>query len=66
MRSNLTIADLQEQLDRIRSQILYCVAEAKTYVKHVERLNEKVKTLAIEEERLSIVMEKIKNNRPCN
>lgn len=65
IQSNSTIVDLQEQLDRIRNQILCCVAEAKYHVKHVELLDDKVKQLSIEEEKLLILLEKVRSYRFC-
>ena len=63
--SGFTSIELQEKLDRIREQIFVCVAEAKHYVKHVELLNEKVTKLAIEEEKIVILLEKSKSLKFC-
>jgi hypothetical protein len=54
---SLSLSELKANLSRIREQILICVAEAKHYVKHVELLNEKVKDLSVEEEKLLMLIE---------
>jgi len=56
---SFSITELQDNLERIRDQILVCVAEAAHYVKHVELLDKKVQTLAIEEEKLVLLLEKL-------
>jgi len=66
LKSNATVADLQEQLDRIRSQILHCVAEANHHVKHIELIDKRVQALAIEEEKISILLDKLKSYRFCH
>ena len=65
IKPNSTIVELQSRLDRIQEQILNCVAEARHYVNHVELLNEKVIQLSIEEEKVKILLEKLRTYRFC-
>lgn len=65
IKPNFTIVELQNQLERIQEQILNCVAEAKHYVNHVELLNKKVEQLSIEEEKVTLLLEKLKSYRFC-
>lgn len=65
IKSNSTIGDLQNQLDRVQDQILHCVAEAKHYTKYIELLDKKVHQLAIKEEELVRLLKKLSSYRFC-